>query len=91
MQTVLITGATSGIGLFIANQLHENGFKVYGTSRMPEKQRQTVPFEMLELDITSETSVQNCINILLSKTQTIDALINNAGIGICGSAGRDIS
>ena len=86
MQTVLITGATSGIGLFIANQLHENGFKVYGTSRVPDKFRQTLPFELLELDITSETSVQNCVNTLLSKTQTIDALINNAGIGICGSA-----
>jgi short-subunit dehydrogenase len=86
MQTVLITGATSGIGLLIANQLHKKGYKVYGTSRMPEKQRHTVPFELLELDITSETSVQNCIDALLSRSNTIDVLINNAGIGICGSA-----
>jgi short-subunit dehydrogenase len=86
MQTVLITGATSGIGLFIAKQLHEKGYKVFGTSRMPEKPRQSVPFELLELDITSDTSVQNCIDTLLSKSQIIDVLINNAGIGICGSA-----
>lgn len=86
MQTALITGATSGIGLFIANQLHEKGYKVYGTGRMPEKLRQAVPFELLELDITSETSVQNCIDTLLSRSKTIDVLINNAGIGICGSA-----
>jgi NAD(P)-dependent dehydrogenase (short-subunit alcohol dehydrogenase family) len=86
MQTVLITGASSGIGLIIANHLHAKGFKVYGTSRMPEKQRQVVPFELLELDITSETSVQNCIEALLSRSPTIDVLINNAGIGVCGSA-----
>jgi short-subunit dehydrogenase len=86
MQTVLITGATSGIGLIIANHLHQNGFKVYGTSRVPEKFRDTLEFELLELDITSEISVQRCIETLLSKTETIDALINNAGIGICGSA-----
>jgi NAD(P)-dependent dehydrogenase (short-subunit alcohol dehydrogenase family) len=86
MQTVLITGATSGIGLYIANQLHDKGYKVYGTSRTPEKQRQSLRFELLELDITSEASVQNCIDTLLAKSPTIDVLINNAGIGICGSA-----
>jgi short-subunit dehydrogenase len=86
MQTALITGATSGIGLIIATQLHENGYKVFGTSRNPEKHRQVLPFELLGLDITSETSVQNCIDTLLSRSQTIDILVNNAGIGICGSA-----
>jgi short-subunit dehydrogenase len=85
MQTVLITGATSGIGFCIANQLHDNGFKVFGTSRNPEKNRSTVPFELLELDITSEISVQKCINTLLTITQNVDILINNAGMSICGS------
>jgi short-subunit dehydrogenase len=86
MKTILITGATSGIGLVIANQLHQNGYKVYGTSRMPEKFRTKFPFEILELDITSEESIQKCMATLLAKTSTIDALINNAGIGVCGSA-----
>jgi len=86
MKTVLITGATSGIGLCIANRLHRDGYKVYGTSRFPEKYRHKVPFELLPLDITSESSIQNCIAELLSKTQTLDVLINNAGIAVCGSA-----
>jgi short-subunit dehydrogenase len=86
MQTVLITGASSGIGLLIANHLHEKGYKVNGTSRLPGKQSQALPFELLELDITSDTSIQKCIDTLSAKSQTIDILINNAGIGICGSA-----
>ena len=85
-KTVLITGATSGIGLQIANLLHEKGFQVYGTSRTPEKCQQRLPFELFELDVTSEKSIQKCVDTLISKTKTIDVLINNAGIGICGSA-----
>src|SRR5580765_1566356 len=86
MQTVLLTGATSGIGLCIANKLHENGYKVYGTSRFPEKYQGNVGFELLELDITSETSIRNCTTSLLSKVVTLDVLINNAGMCVCGSA-----
>lgn len=85
MQTVLITGATSGIGLSIADKLVDNGYKVYGTSRFPEKHQYKVNFELLSLDITSETSVQNCLASFLTKSATLDVLINNAGIGICGS------
>src|SRR4029078_11596158 len=77
---------TSGIGLTIANRLHNNGFKVYGTSRHPDKHQDKAGFELLPLDITSETSIHNCIGLFLSKSMTIDALINNAGIGVCGSA-----
>jgi short-subunit dehydrogenase len=86
MRTVLITGATSGIGLSTANLLYNNGFKVYGTSRTSGNNQKSFPFEILELDITSDISIQKCIDTLLTKTKTIDALINNAGIGICGSA-----
>jgi NADP-dependent 3-hydroxy acid dehydrogenase YdfG len=74
MQTVLITGATSGIGLTIANRLHNNDFKVYGTSRSPDKHQDKVGFELLPLDITSETSIHNCIGLFLSKSTTIDVL-----------------
>lgn len=86
MQTVLITGATSGIGLMIANQLHSNGYRVFGTSRNPEPHRAHVPFALLALDVTSEESIRDCMTALLGQTKVIDVLINNAGNGVNGSA-----
>ncbi len=86
MKTVLITGATSGIGLTIAMTLHQRGFKVYGTSRSPENHQSHVPFELLPLDITAEESIQACLTTLMTRTAELDALINNAGITINGSA-----
>jgi short-subunit dehydrogenase len=86
MKTVLITGASSGIGLSIANELCNHGFRVFGTSRDPGKHRETLPFVMLELDITSDSSIKNCVDSVLSQTNTIDVLINNAGFGVLGTA-----
>lgn len=50
-KTVLITGASSGFGLLLAQQLHQQGYQVIGTSRAPEKIAGKVPFKMLRLDI----------------------------------------
>jgi NAD(P)-dependent dehydrogenase (short-subunit alcohol dehydrogenase family) len=86
MQTVLVTGATSGIGLTIANHLHKNGYRVLGTSRSPGRQQGQFPFELLELDISSDESIRNCVAALSAGETRLDVLINNAGIGINGSA-----
>ncbi len=78
-QTVLITGATSGIGLMIANALHNSGFKVFGTSRFPEKYQDKLAFELLPLDVHSQESITNCLGLLFTKVAILDVLINNAG------------
>lgn len=85
-QTILITGASSGIGLLIANQLHKNGFTVIGTSRDPEKHKANLPFKLLELDISSESSIESFNERLFSQIDTLDVLINNAGYLVRGLA-----
>src|SRR6476646_1452128 len=82
---ILVTGASSGIGLLIANRLHDEGFTVFGTSRNPEKHTDKVPFRLLSLDVTSDQSIRNCIDRLVLEAPTLDVLINNAGGLLAGS------
>ena len=84
-EVILVTGASSGIGLLIANRLHNEGFTVFGTSRNPEKHRNKVPFKLLSLDVTSDWSIRDCIDSLMSEAGTMDVLINNAGGLLAGS------
>ena len=84
-KVVLVTGASSGIGLLIANKLHNEGFTVFGTSRNPEKHRNSVPFTLLSLDVRSDSSIRNCLDTLMSEVRKIDVLINNAGGLLAGS------
>ena len=80
---VLITGGSSGIGKSIGDFLFEKGFEVYGTSRFPEKYKNS-HFPLLKLDVTNPISIKNCVQKLLKKVVAIDILINNAGVGITG-------
>ncbi|NPD89754.1 MAG: SDR family oxidoreductase [Asgard group archaeon] len=83
-EVVLITGATGGIGTVTANLLHNNGYKVYGTTRNLNSAPKT-SFKLLQLDVTEDTSVKGCIEEIISKEGKIDVLINNASFSLCGS------
>ncbi len=83
-KVVLVTGASSGIGLSIANYLHcQKKYIVYGTSRKINNSS-NFSFNLIELDVTEKSSVQSCISEILKKESKIDILINNAGVGITG-------
>jgi NAD(P)-dependent dehydrogenase (short-subunit alcohol dehydrogenase family) len=82
-QIVLVTGASSGIGRSIAMLLHQHNFKVYGTSRQPEKYAD-LPYAMLALDVKKTDTMDAALSEILKREGRIDVLINNAGVGITG-------
>jgi short-subunit dehydrogenase len=85
-QTILVTGASSGIGLLIANRLHESGHYVVGTSRNPEKYQSKLPFKLLPLDIADDVSIESFGLKLFNQISQLDVLINNAGNLVTGLA-----
>jgi short-subunit dehydrogenase len=85
-QTILITGASSGFGLLIANKLHKSGYTVIGTSRDPEKYQSKLPFKLLPLDITNDHSIESFGKELFKHIKQLDVLINNAGFYLSGLA-----
>lgn len=82
-RVVLITGASSGIGLATGNYLCTLGFKVIGTSRTPSK-HPNHPFPLVTMDVLNSDSIQNAINQIIAEHNCIDVLVNNAGMGMAG-------
>ena len=66
-KVVLITGASSGIGLSTASHLHKIGYQVYGTSRNPKKNTINLPFPLIPLEITNSVSIDSCVALVLKK------------------------
>ncbi len=85
-KNILVTGASSGFGLLIANELLTKGFNVIGTSRNPEKIKSKVPFKMIALDLDSDNSITTLPDRLFKEIDKLDVLINNAGFLVTGIA-----
>jgi NAD(P)-dependent dehydrogenase (short-subunit alcohol dehydrogenase family) len=92
-QTVLITGATDGLGKAAALLLAERGYRVFAAGRSAEKRAQldahakqkNLPLETLELDVCDDSSVQKAVASVYQKAGAIDVLINNAGLVYVGA------
>ncbi len=83
MQTVLITGASSGIGLETAILFSEKGWNVAAAIRNFEKSGNLAKYKNVNcfrMDVTDRTSIVECVGQVIKKYGKIDALINNAGI-----------
>ncbi len=84
--SVLITGASSGIGAATARRLAAAGFSVFGTSREPDRLAERAEdVEWIALDVHDEESVRKGVDRVLAAAGRIDALVCNAGFGIFGS------
>ena len=82
-KVILVTGASSGIGLACANALVAAGHIVYGSTR--NLSRTTgVSFKPIELDVTDDVSVNIAIDQIIREEGRLDVLVNNAGNGVAG-------
>jgi short-subunit dehydrogenase len=91
-QTVLITGASSGIGKVTALHLARQGHKVIGTSRMFERladllreaRRDNLNITCVELNINDPSACERELYAILAEHGPVDVLVNNAGYGLWG-------
>jgi NADP-dependent 3-hydroxy acid dehydrogenase YdfG len=86
-KTILITGASSGIGKATALHFHQQGWNVIATMRTPEKETELSTLDNVhleKLDVLDLTSIELAIKNGISKFGKIDALLNNAGYGAYG-------
>lgn len=81
--SALITGCSDGgLGSASALALHEKGYRVFATTRNVSKLREleATGLETFPMDITSETSIRDCVTAVRKISETLDLLVNNAGI-----------
>lgn len=86
-KTILITGASSGIGKITAKYFQEKGWNVVATMRAPEKEEELTALDNIlitRLDVQDPASIRNAVAAGIEKFGKIDVLLNNAGYGAYG-------
>ena len=85
-RTVLVTGASSGIGAATARLLLERGWRVFVAARRLEAMAPLAALgaEVMLLDLSNDQSRRELAEQLTAKVGALDALVNNAGFGEVG-------
>lgn len=86
-QTIVITGASSGIGRATVELFSKRGWHVAATMRRPEDHQELSHLKgvsLYQLDVTNETSIREAFKQIVSDHGTMDVLLNNAGYGAVG-------
>ena len=92
MAVVLITGCSSGFGLLSAVHFARKGDRVFASMRDTSKAgpledaraKENLAIDVVQLDVTDESSVANAVRQVIDAAGRIDVLVNNAGIGAHG-------
>ena len=87
-KSVLITGATDGLGRALALLLAERSYRVFAAGRSPEKlahldglaREKNLALESVAMDVCSDASVEGAVSQVLGKVGALDILVNNAGV-----------
>lgn len=87
-KSALVTGATSGIGFYLAKHLALNGFKVYALGRRVERMEPLKEFgvQVFQCDVTDSDKTQEIKSLIAKENEgTLDLLFHNAGFPYCAA------
>ncbi len=79
-QTVVVTGASSGIGLEVVRKMRDLGAGVFAVDVSPPRS-ELDGVRHLVGDVSVESDVERCIDTAVQQSGRLDVLCNNAGIG----------
>src|SRR5258708_15032664 len=96
-QAILVTGSNSGFGRLTVETLARQGYRVFAGMRAVEgrnapaaadlrtlAEREQLALQIVELDITSDASVEQAIKSIVDSTGHLDVVVNNAGVAYTG-------
>lgn len=86
-KVAVVTGSSSGIGYELSLLLARNQFTTYATMRNLNKSeglreiatKEKIPLKVAQLDVNSDSSVDNAVDSIFKENGKIDLLVNNAG------------
>jgi len=86
-KTILITGASSGIGKATARYFSARGWNVAATMRQPSRETELARLpnvRLYALDVTDEAGIEATVAAVIGDFGRVDAVVNNAGYGAVG-------
>ena len=87
VNTILITGTSSGLGRAVAKLFQRKGWNVIATMRNPANETELTTLERVlvtRLDVADPSSIDQAVAAGIARFGAIDVLVNNAGFGAFG-------